>query len=304
MRVTNHMLATSVLNSLANNLTDLQKVQNQMSSGKIVSKPSDNPVATSQIMSLNSSLAAQDRYNGNIGDAKTFLNISDLALGNLSSSLQSIRSLMLQGGTDTNTANDKAAIGEQVDQIINQMVEIGNATNGSQYVFGGYSTATQPLARSGDVITYSGDSGQINYELAQGVKMAVNAAGNNLFQVVAPTPGLGNSDLFNTLIEIKNDLKNNTNVSDLTGTLLTKLDSISDHVLSSRSVIGAKVNRLDMAKGRNQADKTEMTKVLSGLEDVDVAQISVAFSEKSYVYQAALATAAKVLTPSLVDYLK
>ncbi|MGD0152385.1 MAG: flagellar hook-associated protein FlgL [Thermacetogeniaceae bacterium] len=306
MRITNHMLMTNTLNNLQNNLASLQNAQNQMSSGKTVSEPSDNPVATSRIMTLNSSLAAQDRYNSNIGDAENFLSISDTALGSLSSSLQNIRNLMLQGGTDTTTADDRAAIGEQVDQIISQMVEDGNSMNGSQYMFGGYSTSSQPLTRNGDAITYNGDGGQIDYPLAQGVQMSVNTDGNSLFQVSASaaSSGPGNSDLFNTLIEIKNDLKSNTNVSDLTGTLLTKLDDISSQVLSLRSVVGAKTNRLDAAKSRNETDKTAMTTVLSSLQDVDVAQASVEYSEKSYVYQAALATAAKVLTPSLVDYLK
>lgn len=304
MRITNHMLATTTLSDLQNSLTSLQNVQNQMSSGKLVSKPSDNPVVTGQIMTLNSSLAAQDRYNSNIGDAENFLSISDTALGSFSSSLVNIRDLMLQGGTDTTTADDRAAIGEQVDQIISQMVEIGNTMNGSQYVFGGYSTSSQPLTKNGDVITYNGDGGQINYPLAQGVQMSVNIDGNSLFQAGAASSGPGNSDLFNTLIEIKNDLKNNTNVSDLTGTLLTKLDGISDHVLSLRSVVGARTNRADAAKSRNETDKTAMTTVLSNLQDVDIAQISVEYSQKSYTYQAALAAAAKVLTPSLVDYLK
>ncbi len=304
MRITNHMLATSTLNNLQNSLASLQNAQSRMSSGKIVSKPSDNPVATGRIMTLNTSLADQDSYDSNIGDAKSFLSISDTAINNLSSSLQSIRDLMLQGGTSTTTPSDRAAVGEQVDQLINQLLEVGNTMNGNQYIFGGYSTSSQPLTRNGDVITYHGDGGQINYEVAKGVQVVVNTDGNSLFQVETAAAGQGNSGMFNTLIEIKNDLNDNTNVSDLTGTLLTKLDDISSQVLSLRSVVGAKTNRLDAAKSRNEADNTAMTTVLSNLEDVDVAQISVDYSEKYYAYQSALSAAAKVLTPSLVDYLK
>ena len=174
---------------------------------------------------------------------------------------------------------------------------------GSQYIFGGFSTLTKPLAREGDVIKYNGDSGQIEYEVGRGVLMAVNIEGDNLCQVIEPPADQGNTDLFNTLIVIKNNLKNNTNIEDLTGKLLGKCDQLSDHILSLRAVVGAKEKRIEMAKDRNEGDKIEITKVLSNMEDVDLAKVSMEYSEKAYVYQAALATASQMLTLSLVDFI-
>jgi flagellar hook-associated protein 3 FlgL len=306
MRITNHMLMTNVLNNLTNSMNSLAKSQGQMSSGNLVSRPSDNPVATGQILSLQSSMDAQDRYAGNIGDAETFLSTSENAIADMSSGLTRVRELMLQGGSGTYTADQRVAMGTEVDEIINQMVESGSATSGSQQVFGGYATQTQTLTRKGDAVTYHGDNGQINYEVAQGVKMTVNIDGVKLFQVVTPTPvGQGNTDLFNTLIQIKNTLMGaaDTNVQDLTGSLLGKIDTLGDNVVAMRSVIGARTNRLDMAKSRNVADKQQMTTALSNLQDVDIAKATLEYNEKAYAYQAALATGAKVLTPSLVDFL-
>jgi flagellar hook-associated protein 3 FlgL len=301
MRVTNHMLSARVLHNLTASLQEFQKVSDQMSSGKAVSKPSDDPVAVSRIMSLKSNLTAQERYHGNMSDAENFLNTSDQALANFSDSLLRVRELMLKGGTGSLSLSDRAAISCEVDEIIDQLVEVGNTMCGSQYIFGGFTTLTKPLTRDGDVITYNGDSGQIKYELGRGVLMAVNIEGDNLCQVIDTSTG--ETDLFNTLIEIKNNLKNNTNVEDLTGELLNKCDQLSDHILSLRAVVGAREKRIEMAKDRNEGDKIEITKVLSNMADVDLAKVAMEYSEKAYVYQAALATASQMLTLSLVDYI-
>jgi flagellar hook-associated protein 3 FlgL len=304
MRITNPMLSGTVLTNLNNDLQWLQKAQNQMSSGLAVSKPSDDPVAAGRILTLQSTLAAQQRYSGNLGDAAGFLNASDTALSDISSALNRVRELMLQGATGTMNDEDRVAAGDEVDQLIDQLVEIGNSMSGSQYIFGGYKTTQPPLTRSGDIVTYNGDDGQINYEVAQGVRMTVNIDGSSLFQQVTPaSTDEGNTDLFNTLAEIKNDLLNNTNISDLGGSLLTKLDQLGDHVSAEQSVVGARANRVNIAKSRNASNQQQVTTVLSNTQDIDMAKAAVDFSQRYYVYQAALSTAANIIQRSLVDYL-
>jgi flagellar hook-associated protein 3 FlgL len=149
-------------------------------------------------------------------------------------------------------------------------------------------------------VTYQGNSGQINYEVAQGVQMPVNTNGADLFQVTGNT-SMGNTNMFNTLITIKNDMEND-DTTDLSS-MLSQIDDITTNVESQQAAVGAKEDRLNTAMTRNQNDNTTMTTALSNLQDVDIDQASVEFSEKSNVYQAALETAAKVMTPTLVDYL-
>ncbi|MDD3314363.1 MAG: flagellar hook-associated protein FlgL [Syntrophaceticus sp.] len=301
MRVTNHMLSAKVLQNLTKSLQEFQRINNQMSSGNAVSKPSDDPVATGRILSLKSSLTAQERYYGNMNDAESFLTTTDDALDNFSESLLRVRTLMLEGGSGSVSSSDRKAIASEIDQVIDQMVEIGNSMCGSQYIFGGHSTLDKPFTRQGDEITYKGDSGEISYEIGRGVLLAVNIDGNQLSQIVEE--GLGNTELFNTLIEIKNSLNEDKNIEDLTGEKLSQLDELSDNVLSLRAVVGAKENRIEMSKARNEGDRLEITKVLSHMEDIDIAQAAMEYSEKAYVYQAALATASQMLTISLVDYI-
>jgi flagellar hook-associated protein 3 FlgL len=302
MRITQSMMATNVLNNLSNDLQSMQTAENQLSTELAVTKPSDNPLATSQIMSLNTSISMQGMYYSNMQSASSFLSTTDNALSDMVSSLQQVRSLVVEGANGTENSTDLQTLGGQVNQIIAQTVQTGNAINGSQYVFGGTQTTTPPLATTTDAsgnitaVTYQGNDGQINYEVAQGVQMTVNTNGAALFQVTG-----GSSNVFNTLISIKNDMLND-DTTDLSG-MLSQIDDITTNVQSQQAVVGAKEDRLTSAMTRNQNDKTSMTSALSNLQDVDTAQASVEFSEKSNVYQAALETAAKVLTPTLVNYL-
>jgi flagellar hook-associated protein 3 FlgL len=300
------MMATNVLNNLSNDLQSMQTAENQESTGLAVTLPSDNPLATSQIMSLNTSISMQGMYYSNMQSASSFLSTTDSALSDTVSSLQQVQSLVTEGANGTENAGDMSTIGQQVNQVIGQLVQTGNTMNGSQYVFGGTQTTTPPLATttdaSGDItaVTYQGNSGQINYEVAQGVQMTVNTNGNDLFQTTGSTT-TGNTTMFNTLIGIKDDLTND-DTTDLSSSL-TQLTDIITNVESQQATVGAQEDRLSSAMTRNQSDNTAMTTTLSNLQDVDMDQASVDFSEKSNVYQAALEVAAKMITPTLVDYL-
>ena len=315
MRITQSMMVTNIENNLSNDLQSMQTAENQESTGLAVTLPSDNPLATSQIMSLNTNISMQNMYYSNMQTASSFLSTTDSALSDTVSSLQSVQSLVTEGANGTENASDLQSMGEQVNQIIGQLVQTGNAMNGSQYVFGGTQTTTPPLATTTDTsgnitaVTYQGNSGQINYEVAQGVKMTVNTNGNDLFQVTDNTStGTGNTNMFNTLIGILSEMSGATsaNLSSTETSLsnsLTQINNIITNVESQQAVVGAQEDRLNSAMTRNQSDNTSMTTALASLQDVDIDQAAVDFSEKSNVYQAALEVAAKVITPTLVDYL-
>ncbi len=305
MRVTNHMLSTGVLRNLSSSLREFQRVSNQMSSGNAVSRPSDNPVIVSRIMTLKSNLAAQERYHGNMTDAENFLNTTDDALDHVTETLLRVRELIGKGGTGTLSPSDRQAVAHEVDQLIDQLMEVGNSMCGSQYIFGGHTTSSAPLSREGDIVTYSGDSGVINYELGRGVTMGINIQGEALFVGIPAEDveeGKGNTQLFNLLVDVKNSLEKGEDVGKLTDEFLEECDRLSDHVLAQRAIVGAKEKRVEMGKARNEGDKIEIVKVLSYMQDIDLAEVSMQYSERAYAYQAALITASQMLSISLVDY--
>ena len=306
MRITQSMMATNITNNLSSDLQTMETYENQESTGLAVTKPSDNPLATSQIMSLNTSISMQSMYYSSMQSASSFLSTTDSALSDLVSSLQQVQSSVTDGVNGTENASDLQSLGEQVNQIIGQLVQTGNTMNGDQYIFGGTQTTTPPLATTTDAsgnitaVTYQGNSGQINYEVAQGVQMPVNTNGADLFQVTANT-STGNTNMFNTLIAIKDDMEND-DTTDLSSSL-TQINDIITNVESQQASVGAQEDRLNTAMTVNQNDSTTMTTSLANLQDVDIDQATINFSEASNVYQAALEVAAKVITPTLVDYL-
>jgi flagellar hook-associated protein 3 FlgL len=300
------MMVKNIVTNLSNDLQSMETAENEESTGLAVTKPSDNPLATGQIMSLNSSISMQSTYYNSMESASSFATTTDSALSDLVSSLQSVKTLVTEGANGTENASDLSAIGEQVNQVISELVQTGNTMNDTQYVFGGAKTSAPPLTATADssgnitAVTYSGDNGQITYEVAQGVQMSVNTTGTDLFQTTANT-STGNTAMFNALIAIRDDL-NNDDTTDLSSSL-TKIESVITNVESQQAAVGAKEDRLSTAMTRNETDKTAMTTALDNLQDVDIDQATIEFSDKSNVYQAALEVAAKIITPTLVDYL-
>ena len=286
MRITQSMMVNNIVNNLSNDMQSMQTAENQELTGLAVTLPSDNPLATSQIMSLNTNISMQGIYYSNMQSASSFLSTTDGALSDLVSSLQQVQSLVTEGANGTENSSDLQTLGEQVNQIIAQLVQAGNTINGSQYIFGGTQTTTPPLATTTDAsgnitaVTYQGNSGQINYEVAQGVQMPVNTNGDDLFQVTGNT-STGNTTMFNTLIGINNDMEND-DTADLSSSL-TQLNDIITNVESQQATVGAQEDRLSSAMTVNQNNNTTMTTSLANLQDVDMDQAAINFSETSNV---------------------
>lgn len=307
MRVTNRMLATTVLHNLETNLERLMKLQNQMSSGKLVSRPSDNPMALSRIMSLRTALAEQEQYTRNMEDAMGFLDASEGALAKFTDTLQRVRELTIYGASGTLSAADRKALADEVDQLIDELVQTGNAVYAGQFLFGGQKTTTPPLEPVFDntgkkvAVKYNGNAVPLEWEVTPGVTMEISVAGSEIFRV----DNQNISTLFGTLFKIRDALwsDNAQDLQNLGGQYLGEVDGHIDHILQLRAVYGAKSNRLRLAVDRNFESKIKMTELLSRLEDVDLAKMAMEYSIQEYVYQAALATGAKVIQPSLVNFL-
>ena len=296
MRITNSMITDTILTNLNYNLKRLNKFQEQMSSGKTVSRPSDDPVYVSRIMRLQSMVQEQERYQTTMEDAQGFIDNSETCLGTVSDILNRARELAIYGANGNLTAEDRLTFASEVDELINETLEVANSNYEGRYIFGGYQTAAPPFERAGDVVTYVGDGGLMNWEVARGVTLTVNVPGDELFQ-----NGVGN--IFDALIGLKQALETN-NAADLSGPVIGSLDSAVDHTLSQRAVLGARSNRLSIAQDRAFQNTINLTELLSRLEDVDWAEAVMNYETAVTVYEAALGTGAQVIQPTLLDYLR
>ncbi|HOV79651.1 MAG TPA: flagellar hook-associated protein FlgL [Bacillota bacterium] len=294
MRVTNKMLANTVLNNLHAGLKRLQKLQDQMSSGQIISKPSDDPVIGTRVMTLNSVMKQRDQYERNIDDAIGWMDTTEKALGSLNDALQRARVLALSGASDNLSQTDREALVKEVEELKNNVLQIANTSYANRYVFAGTKTTAEPFD---DLGNYSGNSGavaQLNWEVSQGMTVAVNVDGNDAFVV----PGI-----FNILDDLRADLlAGDTNR--ISNTDLARIDNAIDNTLNLRAALGAKMNRLEMAKSRSSDEMINYEQLIAKLNDVDMAKIITDFTMQENVYLAALNAGARIVQNSLLDFLR
>lgn len=296
MRVTNNMLVMNFMNDYNNNLERMQKDQNMLSSGKRVNKPSDDPVAVAASLRIKTDISRNDAYTKNVDDATSWLDLTDSALGQLGDLLQRTRELAVQGSNGTLTQNDMQKIADEIGQLKAQMIQVGNTQYNGRYIFAGFKTTTQPFTDASN--SYSGDSGAIQFEVgAGGSKIAVNVTGDRVFDVSG-----GSSNLLNMMDNLKTALESGDNQT--VSNMLSDIDKQMENVLAIRADVGAKSNRIDLTKNRLQSDNYNFTSLLSKNEDADIAQVITNLNMDQNVYRASLAAGARIIQPSLIDFLR
>lgn len=297
MRITNKTLTENFLRNLSQNLNQMSQYQNQLSSGKVVTKPSEDPMLVSKIMDLRNSVGINEQNNTNIGDALGWVQTQDGALNSGSGILQRIRELIVYGANDTLAPQDRQAIKDEVVQNIEALRDVFNTNFDGRYVFGGQKTKTPPFQfTKEDGMTYHGDENNIQREIAKGVHVELLTSGSQFL-------GEGAEGLGALLKNVVSALEGN-DTQQLSGSLLEKVDQKMEDLLSLRSKIGAMDNRLQASLSRNEEENIQLNGLLSKKEDIDVAEKFMEYSVMSTVYQASLAAGSKILQPSLLDYLR
>jgi len=309
MRITNKTLVKTFLNNLNTNLTNMSKYQDQLSSGKEIRKPSDDPYAVVRSMELNSAIDRNDQYLRNIEDSTGWLDVTDTALGQITDSMQRIKELMISSASGTKTQTDINANKMEIIQKIEEIAQSGNTVFDGKYIFAGNETTTLPFENMGngnieysDIKTPSLSSeGPVNREIAQGVSMQINVSAKNIMTYKDKSGA--QVDLAQTLNSIVSDLSEGGDLSNISGDLLEKMETHIDNILRYRGEAGAKSNRMESAKAKNEEETYNTTEILSKIEDIDVAEKYMEYSVMESVYQASLSSSAKILQPSLMDFL-
>lgn len=327
MRVTNRMLVQNVLRNINSNLARMQKYQYQQSSGKVVSRPSDDPIRVTQALYMRSALSEQQQHIKNMKDARGWLDATDTALANASEIIHRAKDLAIRGANGALPQEARDALADEIDQLVDHLLQVANTNYAGRYVFAGTRTTQPPFAyKTGDVednngnqvettrVIYSGNENILNWEVSPGVALDINKPGSEVFggvkdlkmEIKDPPPGsneiVATVALFNIFFELSADLRvsNNEGIN----ISMEELDKQLDINLSQRATAGAKYRRMEMAIARAEEAEINTTEILSNLEDIDIAEVNMMLSMQSYVYQASLMTGAKVLQPSLIDFIK
>lgn len=295
-RVTQGMLNMQLMRNLNSNMRQMDNLQNQLASGRRINKPSDDPVGISFAMRYRSELSANDQYIKNVDQAISWLDYSDSMLDQATNVLQRVRELAVKGANGTNPDEAMDSINSEMKQLREQLVTIGNSQFNGKYVFNGEMTDVAPYTNDG-ATTETTDHGQIQFEIGLGVKLAVNITGNQVFGIDTDS-----DNIFRVMDEIITALESNE--YEEVGNKLEVLDSRIDTILAIRSDLGAKTNRVELAQDRLKDIDINVQTLRSKVEDADVAALITNLKTMENVYQASLSVGARLIRPSLVDFLR
>lgn len=295
-RVTQGMMNTQLLRNLNNNMNRMNNESNQLSTGRKINKPSDDPVGLTFALRYRSELATNEQYQKNVDSALSWLEYTDTTLDQAGSVFQRVRELAVKGANDTNPQEALDSIKSEVGELYNQLVSIGNSQFNGKYVFNGQKTDTIPYsidnAAQDKTDTYS-----IQYEIGTGVKLPINVTGEQVF---------GKADSADNAFQVLQDLMKalGDGKTDDVSQLIGKIDSRMDSFLQVRSDIGAKTNRIELAQSRLKDININLQSLQSKTEDADYAEVITKLQVSENVYQASLSMGAKLISPSLVDFLR
>jgi flagellar hook-associated protein 3 FlgL len=183
MRVSTAYLSQRGLTSMLDQQRRLADVQEQISSGRRLLRPSDDPTGAAQILRLEQALSVTDQYQRNAGNALNRLTLEESTLSSVQDSLIRIRELAVQGNNSTLGDTDRLAIAQEVRERLNELMGLANTKDANQeYLFSGYKVTTKPFSRAVDgTFSYSGDQGQRALQISTGRSLMDSDSGNDVF---------------------------------------------------------------------------------------------------------------------------
>jgi len=294
-RVTQGMMNNQLLRNITANLGRISEHQNQLSTGRRINKPSDDPVGISFSLRYRSEQSANDQYKSNADAAVSWLDYTDTTLNQANSVIQRVRELAVQASNGTNPQSALDAIKKEVDQLNEQMVTIGNSQFNGKYVFNGQLTDKQPYNQA-TADTDKVDQGDIKFDIGVGVRVSANISGDKIFGAAG-----ANDNIFLVMKDLSAALASGNQQA--IGATIGRLDSRNEAFLQARADVGARQNRIQLAQSRLDDISTNLQTLQSKAEDADIPGVITNLKTDENVYNASLSVGSKIISTSLVDFL-
>jgi len=304
MRITQRSMTANSLAGLNSNLAAVAKLQNQLTAGKVISRPSDSPTGTNTSMQTRSALGAVTQQARNISDAQSWLDQTYSTMTNMIDVTQQARDLTIQGlNGGANSVDASAAISKQISALRDSLLGMANATVGGRPIFGGVTAGAAAYDADGMYVGVPavGDPVPITRRISDAESIRIDVTGPEAFG--AP------DDVFAVLGRIAAKLDPPGDPApavdvDALADDLTALDGALRSMLSGVAGISAKAARVETAASLNQDRSLSLTTRLSSVEDVDLAKTTMELQMQQVTYQAALSVTSQTLQQSLVDFLR
>ena len=184
MRISTHQAQQTAINAMIEQQNELSKVQQQVATGKKISKPSDDPVAAAKVVNLREIMGTTEQYQENIQAARARLNLEEGVLRNVTDVIQRIRELTVNINNDSLTSQDRSFIAEEVEQLLDEMFNLSNSTDSTgEFLFSGSKTRFRPFSRNNEGgFDYNGDDSQRFLQISAQRQIATSDSGSDIFR--------------------------------------------------------------------------------------------------------------------------
>jgi len=295
MRITQNIITNQAASDLQKSMQRFEQSQNRVSSGRKINRPSDNPVDAERALGYRKRLNEISQHFKNIDNALAHLNQTEAVLNEANNSFIRLKELTVQMASDTVGEKERANAAVEVKNIKEHLLQLANTKLGGQYIFAGGKTSTQPFEEIRDKIKYRGDTVTRLREIDVNTTIPINVPGSEIF-------GTSISGIFTSI----NDLEKALNENSITS-IRKSMDDIDAHtetIITARSQTASWTNRAENTRDSLQESELSITKSLSQTEDIDLAEAIMELRSSDNAYQAALASTALAMRPSLLDFLR
>lgn len=296
MRVTQGMISNNMLRNLTNSYGKMDTYLHQLSTGKKINRPSDDPVIAMKGMGYRTELVRVEQYIRNTNEVHNWMDNTDAALDKATSAMQRIRDLAVQASNGTYDKEELKNISEEVKQLKEHMIEIANTNVNDKYIFNGTKTHTAPVNQDGDI---DFDGSPVLIEVSSGTTLQANVDGNDVFG--------GEPSIFDTIDNFINKLEGagDTDLdNEAIDASIADLDVGINNIVNARAELGARMNRLELVGNRLSEQEVIATKTMSQNEDIDYAKAITELITQESLHRAALSAGSRIIQPSLVDFLR
>lgn len=300
-RITQGLLVQHSLTNLNAQLNRLAELQDQLATGRRVNAPSDDPIAVRRAVNTRTGMQKNEQYLRNIQAVGPQLTETVTSIQTVLEALQRALELTVAGANGTYAQPQLDAIAGELNQLLEEIVVLSDRQTNGRYIFGGTHTLNLPYVTTrdanGDItaVTYEGNDEHIAVAISDGITVNVNEPGSVVFS--------SQQDIFQLLIDIRDSLRGGDQAA-LQNTHLGELDTAMEQLLLSMARVGAIQNRLERTSMNTEDFNMQLQELLSDTVDADYAETIMNLNAQSNAYQAALNAAARVIQPSLLDYVR
>lgn len=297
-RVTALGLNNTVLLANQKTLGRMADLQEQIATTKRINRVSDDPAGARQAMRLRAESLGLGKFLDNVEKAGSFLDATDHALGEMGSVLTQAKGAAVQGANGSQDATSRKSLAASIDALISRMTDLGNTVHDGRFLFAGTATtdSAPPFARNAtdDQVDYRGTLDTFSVAIGPSSQVEVNQDGHRLFQA--------EQDVFGTLFALRDALEDND--PDAVNDLITELDAGATHLNSLQGDLGARQQRLDLARSQLELTRTQLDGLVAEVEDVDLPEVLSQMNLAQVALQAGLQTGARVMQTTLTDFLR